>query len=487
MRTTKLYPLAAALLLLAGCQRAHAAGNNAEVPSNPAPFATPPVLPGTPDVATLVARVKPAVVNITTTHEVKTARPDLDFPFGFDFFGNGSSGSPFGRRGMPLPRGGNGDGEQTLKEKALGSGFLIDGQGHVVTNAHVVEGADTVRVKLADEREFDAKVKGRDERLDIAVLELQGAKDLPPASLGSSEDLRVGEYVVAIGNPFGLGDTVTMGIVSAKSRTIGAGPYDDFIQTDASINPGNSGGPLFNLKGQVVGINTAINPQGRGIGFAIPVDALKDVLPQLLTSGHVARGHLGALIQPVDPPLAKALGLEHPMGALVGEVEKGSPADKAGLRSGDVILGVDNVDVAHGTDLPRMIARRGPGAKVSLKVLRDGRQSTVDVTLDHLNEERRNGEATSGGGDEESVQPSQGLGIAMSDAPGGGARVERVEPGSPADGELRPGDVIVEANHGSVDSAEELSKRAQSLHAGQAVLLKVKRNGHTIWVGLQKH
>src|SRR5262249_37613876 len=212
-----------------------------------------------PDVATLAAKVRPAVVNVTTVHTVRTR--EITDPF--DFFGLG---------GPRSGRGGGGD--RLLRQQALGSGFIIDAQGHVVTNAHVVDKADQVKVKLGDDRELDAKVRGRDERLDLAVLELQGVKDLPFVPLGDSDALRVGEYVVAIGNPFGLGQTVTMGIVSAKSRAIGAGPYDDFIQTDASINPGNSGGPLFNLHGQVVGINTAINPAGKGIGFAIPVDAL---------------------------------------------------------------------------------------------------------------------------------------------------------------------------------------------------------------------
>ena len=195
-----------------------------------------------------------------------------------------------------------------------------------MTNAHVVDDADLVKVKLADDREYRAKVVGKDVRLDVAVLKLEDPpNDLPVTSLGSSDALRVGEYVVAIGNPFGLGNTVTMGIVSAKGRTIGAGPYDDFIQTDASINPGNSGGPLFNLRGQVVGINTAINPQGKGIGFAIPIDAVRDVVPQLLATGHVSRGRLGVVIQGMDEDLAKAVGLDHPHGALVEEVEPGEP------------------------------------------------------------------------------------------------------------------------------------------------------------------
>ncbi len=310
------------LALATGCQHAaSAAGSPATV--TPPPFASPPVLAGTPDVATLVSRVRPAVVNITTVHEIKLPQGGFGFP-DFEnllpFFGHGPG---------VLPR----RGEETAKQQALGSGFVVDAQGHVVTNAHVVNEADVVKVKLSDDREYQAKVVGKDERLDVAVLLLEGApKNLPVASLGQSGALRVGDYVVAIGNPFGLGNTVTMGIVSAKGRSIGAGPYDDFIQTDASINPGNSGGPLFDLHGQVVGINTAINPQGRGIGFAIPIDAVKDVLPQLLATGHVARGRLGVLIQGMDEDLAKALGMDQPRGALVGRVESGSPAAKPASR-----------------------------------------------------------------------------------------------------------------------------------------------------------
>jgi serine protease Do len=232
-------------------------------------------------------------VNITTTQEVKVPRvPSFHgWPFGdmrqFGLTPPSSSGAD--------PN----DDQARVKRQALGSGFIVDPRGYVVTNAHVVDDADRVRVRLADEREYDAKVKGKDERLDLAVLQIEGAKELPAVTLGSSDAVRVGDYVIAIGNPFGLGHTVTMGIVSAKSRAIGAGPYDDFIQTDASINPGNSGGPLFDTRGQVIGVNvnTAINPAGKGIGFAIPVDAVKDVLPQLLDKGHVSRGRLGVAIQ----------------------------------------------------------------------------------------------------------------------------------------------------------------------------------------------
>jgi serine protease Do len=345
--------------------------------SSAAPFASPPMVNGMPDVAALVSRVNASVVNITTVHEVRQPSLDSDFPFEF-FFG------PMAPPGMRRPRGG----ENALKQRALGSGFIIDNEGHVVTNAHVVDQANEVKVKLADERELDAKVVGRDERLDLALLLMNGGQDVAPATLGSSEALKVGEHVVAIGNPFGLGHTVTMGIVSAKSRAIGAGPYDDFIQTDTSINPGNSGGPLFNLRGEVVGINTAINPRAQGIGFATPVDALKDILPQLLKTGHVARGRIGALVQPVDATMAKALGLQRSRGALVAEVEAGGPAARSGVKAGDIIVRVDDKDVAHSSDLPRIVARHTPGTKVKVVALRDGAEKTFEITLDELKDER---------------------------------------------------------------------------------------------------
>jgi serine protease Do len=340
----------------------------------PAPFAAP-VVTGTPDVATLVARVNPSVVNITTIHEVRT-HPAM-----------GSGNDPFGYFNRRFGRG-VGPRDQVMRQSSLGSGFIIDAEGHVVTNAHVVDGADEVHVKLADEREFDAKVVGRDARLDLAVLALQGAKDLPAASLGKSEPLRVGEYVVAIGNPFGLGHTVTMGIVSAKGRSIGAGPYDDFIQTDASINPGNSGGPLFDLQGRVVGINSAINPNGQGIGFAIPIDMLKDVLPQLLAAGHVDRGRLGVAFKPIDAKLARTLKLDKARGAYVADVERGSPADRAGLESGDVIVKVEGKEVGHAEELPRLIALHPPGTKLAIDVLREGKIRSFEVELGKLREPR---------------------------------------------------------------------------------------------------
>jgi serine protease Do len=439
------------------------------IPNTPAPFETPPLLPGTPDVAGLVAKIKPAVVNITAVHETHVPRMTENFPFGFDPFNEGRS-----------PHG-----DQVRKQQALGSGFLIDTKGHVVTNAHVVEDADQVKVKLADEREFSAKVIGRDKRLDLAVLELYGAKDLPAAALGSSDALRVGEYVVAIGNPFGLGNTVTMGIVSAKDRAIGAGPYDDFIQTDASINPGNSGGPLFNLKGEVIGINTAINPNGRGIGFAIPVDALKDVLGQLISTGHVARGRLGVAIQPVDAPLSKALGLEGSKGALVADVESGGPADRSGLKAGDVIVTLDGTPVPSSEDLPRMVARHAPGTHAKVEIFRNGKRQVVDVTLDELKDERASNEEP---GAPPSSSTPQGLGIEIGESPNhrGEVVVGRVVSGGAAEGQLAPGDVIVEVNRAPVRRPEDVVVRARETPQGNPVLFKIKREGKTRFVAVER-
>lgn len=457
-----------ALSILAGCH-----GHTAEAAGpNNAPFATPPVLVGTPDVATLAAKVKPTVVSITAKQRAAPALHfgggeggEMPFPFPLPF----GHGGPGGGQGGP----GGADDEMPAR-RSLGSGFIVDARGYVITNAHVVEGAETLRVKLVDDREFDAKVKGKDKRLDLALLELVGAKDLPVAALGDSEALRVGEYLVAIGNPFGLGHTVTMGILSAKGRAIGAGPYDDFLQTDASINPGNSGGPLFNLRGQVIGINTAINPNGRGIGFAIPVDALREVLPQLIAKGSVSRGRLGVYHQPVDDALARAFGLDKPHGALIRDVEPQGPADKAGLKSGDLILQVGNVDVPSNQELPRIVARHAPGEKVSIKLLRDRVQKNVDVMLDELKDEEQRGPSA----------PAQAprMGLELEDAQGGGALVGRVQAGSRFSDVLRRGDVILEVNRTPVTAAVVAMRAIETQKA--TILLKVRRGEMIVYLAV---
>jgi serine protease Do len=439
-----------AVALGLGC---HAAANASQTAvTQPAPFASPPMLAGAPDVAALVAKVKPAVVSISTTRDVKLQR--------FNMFDDGEG--------------------QTMHQAALGSGIIVDAQGHVVTNAHVIDDATTVKVHI-DDHEYRAKVVGKDTRLDVAVLQIENApKDLPVASLGASEQTRVGEYVVAIGNPFGLGNTVTMGIVSAKGRVIGAGPYDDFIQTDASINPGNSGGPLFDLHGQVIGINTAINPQGKGIGFAIPIDAVKSALPQLIASGHVARGQMGVMIQGMDDGIAKALGMDHAHGALVEDVGNGSAAEKAGIKSGDVITSVDGQDVKTSNELPRLIASHAPGTHVHLGVLRDKHAQNVDVTLEAMKDE---GAKSDQAAPSESTQRGA-LGLAIGDEDGR-AVVERVSPDGPADGKLRRGDVIEEVNRRPVTGAQDAVNALKAAKNGDAVLLRVKRGDASRFVALE--
>jgi serine protease Do len=341
-----------------------------------------------------------------------------------------------------------------------------------------------VKVKLADDREFTAKVKGRDTRLDIAVLELQGATNLPVVSLGLSQESRIGDYVVAIGNPFGLGDSVTMGILSAKGRAVRPGGSDDFLQTDAAINPGNSGGPLFNLRGQVIGMNTAINPNAQGIGFAIPSEAMRDVLPQLLSSGHVERGRIGVMIQSVDSAMAKALGLDRPHGALVGDVEAAGPADKVGIHAGDVVVSVDGSDVERAQDLSRLVARHAPGSTVRLSVLRDKSPKSFNVTLDALKDDVGKDAA-----DEHSAEPATGLGIRLGDAPNGGAMVQGVAPGGAAAESLAAGDVILEVNRVRVATAQDAVKLIKAAPLGEPLLLKVRseEGGRTRYVAIERH
>jgi serine protease Do len=475
------FGLIAILLGVVGCQGVRAGDRDALASSvsnaskagvtssaTAAPAGSAVVLPGAPDVATLVARVRPAVVNITVTAEVKMSEGPFQLPF--DFFGQQNP------RGAPR-------GDRSLQRRGVGSGFIIDDAGHVITNAHVVADAKTVKVRLLDEREFTATVRGRDAQLDVAVLDLAGAANLPKVELGSSDATRIGEYVVAIGNPFGLGDTVTMGIVSAKSRAIGAGPYDDFIQTDAAINPGNSGGPLLNIAGQVIGINTAINPNGQGIGFAIPIDDVKQILPQLISTGHVSRGRLGVAIQSMDETTAKALGLDRPRGALVAEVMPDGPAAKVGLRASDVILSVDQTEIRDSHELPRVVAMRKPGTKVKVTIWRDRREQTLDVVLDELKDEsaaERPAPTREGSG---TASPSLGVSITESQA---GPTIARVQPGSAADGQLQPGDVILEVNREAVRTVADVTRRLERTPRDQPVLLKVRRGDHDQYVGIAR-
>ena len=430
----------------------------AEPQGSPSPVGpiAPPV-PATFDVAALAERVKPAVVSITTTQEVRVPGGGEADPF--DFF--------FGPRGPRQP-------DRSTKRSALGSGFIIDASGYVVTNEHVVREADDVRVHLADDRDLVAEVVGRDPKLDLALLKIKGATGLPVATLGSSEQTRVGESVLAVGNPFGLGHTVTLGIVSAKARTIGAGPYDDFIQTDASINPGNSGGPLFNWKGEVVGINTAIRAGATGIGFAIPSDALRDVLSQLREKGYVERGKIGIAFQPVTPALARGLGLSSPQGALVSDVDPTGAAARAGIRPRDVIVAVDGTPIRHAEELPRNVARHAPGSTIKLAFVRGDKRTEVSATLDALQDDDAKPARPGRVGDGDRKAHAAGrYGITVSDVPGG-ARVDSVAEGGAAE-ELHPGDVITEVDGAPVRSGADLAVALGHAKPGATALARVRR------------
>ncbi|OGR36914.1 MAG: peptidase [Desulfuromonadales bacterium GWD2_61_12] len=400
-----------------------------------------------PDLVTLAKELKPAVVNISTSKTNRPRRPAPSLPrspqdeFFDDFFNRFFQGQP----------------QPPLKERSLGSGFIISRDGYILTNDHVVNDADEIKVKLADGRSFTATIKGRDAKLDLALLKIENKIDLPVARLGDSDTLEVGEWVMAIGNPFGLAQTVTAGIVSAKGRVIGAGPYDDFIQTDASINPGNSGGPLFNLAGEVIGINSAIIAGGQGIGFAIPINTAKNIVPQLKDAGHVTRGWLGVNIQLVSDELAASFALKEVKGALVSAVEKGSPADQAGIRRGDIILSFDRHEISHFTDLPRLVAATPVGRQVVASLFRDGKTVEVKIIVAQLAEGPKS-EASKG-------EFREKLGMTLADSDSEAARRHGLQPGPgviviSVDGDgpaaaanLRPGDRILEAGGETVTDA----------------------------------
>ncbi len=332
--------------------------------------------------ANLVTKVSPSVVYIEVT-EKQTQDSQSGLPQGFPF-------QEFSQRfGIPMP-GGQGNDQQAQNAPAMhgvGSGFIIDSKGLIVTNNHVVDGATNVKVTLQDGRTFDAKVIGTDPLTDVAVIKVDTTEPLPAVTFGSSKDIRVGDDVMAVGNPFGLGGTVTTGIISAKARDIGGNAYDDYLQTDAAINKGNSGGPLFNDQGQVVGMNTAIlSPTGGsvGIGFAVPSDLVQKIVDQLEHGGKVAHGWLGVQIQAVTPDIAAALGMDTPNGAMVAAVSPDSPAAKAGLKRGDIITSFGGTDIKQLRDLPRAVAMTAPDTKAPLVVLRGGKSVDLDVSVGQL-------------------------------------------------------------------------------------------------------
>ncbi|MGH7797963.1 MAG: DegQ family serine endoprotease [Candidatus Binatia bacterium] len=441
----------------------------------------PRAFTGLPDFVNLSKKIKPIVVNISTT-QVSEGRGQQEFgsPFGDD-----DPFNDFWRRffGGPLPRG-------PQRQRSLGSGFIIDGDGSILTNNHVVENASKIVVKLSDDQEYEAKVVGRDPKTDIAVIKIDAKTNLIAANFGDSDTLEVGEWVVAIGNPFGLDSTVTSGIVSAKGRHIGQGPYDNFIQTDASINPGNSGGPLINLRGEVVGINTAIFSRtggNIGIGFAIPINLVKELLPQLRGKGKVVRGYLGVLIQKVTPEIAESLGMEKGYGALVANVSKDGPADKSGVKVGDVIVEFDGKEVKDSGDLPIIVARTPVDKKVRMKVLRDKKEVFLNVAIGELKDEEVVATAPEKGELGLTVQRltpqmAESLGLERVE----GVVVTAVEPGSAADDAgIRRGDIIVEVDRKAVRSLDDYKKAVAGVRKGRGVLFLVRRGDSTLFLALK--
>jgi serine protease Do len=415
----------------------------------------------------LAEMVSPAVVNIRTVKTIKGGGPV------FRHFQRGPWGqdSPFKDF---FERFFGDEMQREFKQPSLGSGFIIDKDGYVVTNNHVIEGADQIKVKLNDESEFDAEVIGRDPTTDIALLKIKSDHDLPVIKLGDSEALKIGQWVVAIGSPFGLEHTVTAGIVSAKGRVIGSGPYDDFIQTDASINPGNSGGPLINMKGNVVGINTAIVASGQGIGFAIPINLAKGIIAQLKSEGEVTRGWLGVAIQDITDELAEYYGIESKDGVFVADVFKGDPADEAGIKPKDIILEVNDKKIQSSRQLTGMIAQTGVGETATIKVLREGKEKVFRVKLTRRDEE---GIASRG----PALEQEEEFGIRVADitpeiaqrfnfTETAGAIVMGVEADSKgAEADVRVGDVIKEINRQVIESVRDYRSELGKIQPGEAV------------------
>jgi serine protease Do len=431
-----------------------------------------------PSFADLAARVAPGVVNIKVTSIAKTEFPDQ--LFGEDF--------PFPGFRMPFPQQ-----PRQFRRQGTGSGFIIRKDGVILTNNHVIDNAQEITVTLTDKQQYKAKVLGRDPKTDLAVIKIEPKSSLPVETLGNSHTLRVGDWVMAIGNPFGLTNTVTTGIVSAKGRSIGAGPYDDFIQTDASINPGNSGGPLFNMAGEVVGINTAIFSQGGGnigIGFAVPIDLVKNLVPELETKGSVTRGWLGVSIQPVTADLARSFGLKKEEGALVGDVMADGPAEKAGIKRGDVIVSYDGKKIDESASLPSLVASTPVGKTVPVEVLREGKTKTIDVTIRKLNDQTAavNPKEEKGewGLALQNIRPQERRQMNLTGNEG--VLVQAVTPGSPAaNAGVQAGDVILQVNQAPVGSVEGVQREAAKAKGDKPLLLLLRRaDGTTSFAALSR-
>ncbi|MFG0583685.1 DegQ family serine endoprotease [Pseudomonas sp. THAF187a] len=441
-----------------------------------------------PDFTPLVEEASPAVVNISTRQKVperavagQSGLPDLEGlpPMFREFF----------ERSIPqVPR--NPGGRQR-EAQSLGSGFIISPDGYIMTNNHVVADADEIIVRLSDRSELEAKLIGADPRSDVALLKVEG-KNLPTVRLGKSEELKVGEWVLAIGSPFGFDHSVTAGIVSAKGRSLPSDSYVPFIQTDVAINPGNSGGPLFNLKGEVVGINSQIFTRSggfMGLSFAIPMEVAMQVADQLKADGKVTRGWLGVVIQEVNKDLAESFGLDKPAGALVAQVLEDGPADKGGLQVGDVILNLNDKPIIMSADLPHLVGGLKPGEKAELDVVRDGSRKKLNVTIGTLPEEGQ--ELAAGDPAQGGERSNNRLGVTVVELTAeqkkgldlkGGVVVKEVLNGPAAMIGLRPGDVITHLNNQAIDSTSTFTQVAQELPKNRSVSMRVLRQGRASFI-----
>jgi len=431
--------------------------------------------------ADLAEKIKPCVVNISTSKTVRSG--------GFRSpFGQGSPFSPFGgddffeRFFGDMP-------QRQFKQKSLGSGFVISHDGYIFTNNHVVEQADKILVKLSDGKEYEAKVIGKDAQTDIALIKIKPNDNLPVAEIGDSNKLRVGDWVLAIGNPFGLEQTVTAGIVSAKGRVIGAGPYDNFIQTDASINPGNSGGPLFNMEGKVIGINTAIVAQGQGIGFAIPIAMAKNILPDLKSKGKATRGWLGVSVQDISEDIAKTMKIKDKNGVLISDVFEGDPADKAGIKSGDIVTEIDGKPVKDTHELLLVVSGLRIGETIKIKIVRDGQEKVIPVTIAERTEKSelasglQSGEAFGMTVQEITPEIAQHLGLAIKK---GIIVVDVQEGGTAEEVGIQPQDIILQVNKVKVATMKEYQKEIAKAGEKGSLLLLIQRGKQRFFVPLMK-
>lgn len=439
-----------------------------------------------PDFTQLVEQASPAVVNISTTQKLPDRKVNQQMP---DLEGLPPMLREFFERGMP-PQQRSPRGDRQREAQSLGSGFIISPDGYILTNNHVIADADEILVRLADRSEMKAKLIGTDPRSDVALLKIEG-KDLPVLKLGKSQDLKAGQWVVAIGSPFGFDHTVTQGIVSAVGRSLPNENYVPFIQTDVPINPGNSGGPLFNLNGEVVGINSQIYTRSggfMGVSFAIPIDVAMDVSNQLKSGGKVSRGWLGVVIQEVNKDLAESFGLEKPAGALVAQIQDDGPAAKGGLQVGDVILSMNGQPIVMSADLPHLVGALKAGAKANLEVIREGKRKNVELTVGAIPDEDKALDALPKSGTEST---SNRLGVSVGELTAeqkktydlkGGVVIKEVLDGPAALIGLQPGDVITHLNNQAIGSTKEFADIAKALPKNRSVSMRVLRQGRASFI-----